>query len=530
MKQLTPRLLSAALVIGLAAWASPLHAQTTAGGNTATTGGTADTGASGGNNSTPQHNVNNTGGAGINGQGTATSGAATSSTSDGIHLPMLKSAALAGLQTLKADLPAARAHALGVRTLHGAPSVNPESLKAAGFTDHEIGLAEAALLSALTLRAAFSADVLGEGFVRDVLGADPDAADFDALSAAGFSHAAVAEAETYALGTGDLTRLAGLTDDQAVVFKGGEEIGLTERLAMASACAAIADAPITVGHTLPADAVPDDVMAALRQAARSGVGGLFVRRMEDASRTLVLPPLEEPRAARPEPQPERVIERIVERDRTRRKLPDRRKGYIQKAAVGGHKVYLHTGEYDDGELGEIFIDMHKEGAAFRSLMNNFAIAISIGLQYGVPLEEFVDAFVFTRFEPAGEVTGNDTIRSATSILDYIFRELGVSYLDRQDLASDDPDALNADGLGRGAGDRTGAEPEPIPAAQFISKGFSRGAAPDNLLFLPSRRPAANERERTLAADVCPACGDFSLSQIGGRFVCDSCGAAPGALG
>jgi ribonucleoside-diphosphate reductase alpha chain len=107
----------------------------------------------------------------------------------------------------------------------------------------------------------------------------------------------------------------------------------------------------------------------------------------------------------------------------RRRLPERRKGYIQKSIVGGHKVYLHTGEYDDGELGEIFIDLHKEGAAFRSLMNNFAISISIGLQYGVPLEEYVDAFLFTRFEPAGEVKGNETIRHATSILDYIFREL-----------------------------------------------------------------------------------------------------------
>ena len=106
--------------------------------------------------------------------------------------------------------------------------------------------------------------------------------------------------------------------------------------------------------------------------------------------------------------------------------------------VGGHKVYLRTGEYEDGRLGEIFIDMHKEGAAFRSLMNNFAIAISIGLQYGVPLEEFVDAFTFTRFEPAGLVEGNDTIKMATSILDYIFRELGVSYLGRNDLAHNAP--------------------------------------------------------------------------------------------
>src|SRR5437868_9373021 len=145
---------------------------------------------------------------------------------------------------------------------------------------------------------------------------------------------------------------------------------------------------------------------------------------------------------------ERIVERIVEREvaRGRERLPQRRKGYTQKAIVGGHKVYLRTGEYEDGRVGEIFIDMHKEGAAFRSVMNNFAIAISIGLQYGVPLDEFVDAFVFTRFEPAGPVTGNEEIRSATSILDYVFRELGVSYQGRSDLAN--AGDLNADGLGR----------------------------------------------------------------------------------
>ena len=118
----------------------------------------------------------------------------------------------------------------------------------------------------------------------------------------------------------------------------------------------------------------------------------------------------------------------------RERLPDRRKGYTQKAVVGGHKVYLRTGEYDDGRLGEIFIDMHKEGAALRSFINNFAIAVSLGLQYGVPLEEYVDAFTFTRFEPAGPVQGNDSIKYATSILDYVFRELAVSYMGRFDLA------------------------------------------------------------------------------------------------
>ena len=118
----------------------------------------------------------------------------------------------------------------------------------------------------------------------------------------------------------------------------------------------------------------------------------------------------------------------------RSKMPDRRKGYIQKISIGSHKIYLHTGEYDDGKVGEIFIDMNKEGELVKALMNNFAIAISLGLQYGVPLDEFVDAFIETKFEPSGEIKGNDRILNASSILDYIFRELAISYLGREDLA------------------------------------------------------------------------------------------------
>jgi len=149
---------------------------------------------------------------------------------------------------------------------------------------------------------------------------------------------------------------------------------------------------------------------------------------------------------------ERIVERIVERERAvdRSRLPDRRKGYTQKAIVGGHKVYLRTGEYDDGTLGEVFLDMHKEGAAFRSLMNNFAIAVSIGLQYGVPLEEFVEAFTFTRFEPQGIVAGNDSIKMATSVLDYIFREVAISYLGRNDLAHAQPEDMTPDTVGGGS--------------------------------------------------------------------------------
>ena len=145
---------------------------------------------------------------------------------------------------------------------------------------------------------------------------------------------------------------------------------------------------------------------------------------------------------------ERIIEKIVQRGE-RRRLPNRRKGYTQKAIVGGHKVYLRTGEHEDGKLAEVFIDMHKEGSAFRSLMNNFAIAISIGLQYGVPLEEFVEAFTFTRFEPSGIVEGNDAIKMATSIIDYIFRELAISYLGRSDLAHAEPHDLLPDTVGKG---------------------------------------------------------------------------------
>ena len=128
------------------------------------------------------------------------------------------------------------------------------------------------------------------------------------------------------------------------------------------------------------------------------------------------------------------LQKFNKKNINRSKMPDRRKGYIQKVSIGNHKIYLHTGEYDDGKVGEIFIDMNKEGVLVKALMNNFAIAISLGLQYGVPLDEFVDAFIETKFEPSGEIKGNDRILNASSILDYIFRELAISYLGREDLA------------------------------------------------------------------------------------------------
>jgi ribonucleoside-diphosphate reductase alpha chain len=456
-------------------------------------------------------------------------------TADGVMLRTLNPAAERGLKALDADLTPARDWALGRRSLAGAPALDHPALRTRGFTDHEIAAVEAALPPAARLADAFSAEVLGEGFVRDVLGA-PDEGDADVLILAGFTAEEIAEAEAYALGAGDFAEAETLGPAKRRVFRTAEALGPKPYLAMLAAVQPALIAPALAELDLDWAAAPDVARTLLADATAAGVAARLRRAPAPAEVTLDLPkPVEAPKpqrdaaasAARPT---ERIVERIVERDRTRRKLPDRRKGYIQKAAVGGHKVYLHTGEYDDGELGEIFIDMHKEGAAFRSLMNNFAIAISIGLQYGVPLEEFVDAFAFTRFEPAGEVTGNDSVKSATSILDYIFRELGVSYLGRDDLANTDPDELNADGLGRGHEEYTVGSGEPQPASRFISRGFSRGAAPDNLVFLPLAGPRKSAGGAIDAADVCAACGDVAVVRKGASLICESCGVRAGRGG
>ena len=454
--------------------------------------------------------------------GGAISGAVTlAQTADGAPVRVLSDAALRGFAALGLDPAELRAELLGRGDLREAPALDHRALAARGFTDHEIAAAETVLPLVARLTDAFAPEVIGEGFVRDVLGASAEQLaepGLDVLALAGFGADEIAAAETYALGCGDLSRAQGLRPDQARVFRTADQVGEPARTAMLLALEPALAVPVLLERRLAWDADLHAVRAALQ-----GPLAVRVRRAEPpADLDFDLPAIPEaPRTAQrqaPPPEPEeRVIERIVERDRIRRKLPDRRKGYIQKASVGGHKVYIHTGEYDDGELGEIFIDMHKEGAAFRSLMNNFAIAVSIGLQYGVPLDEFVDAFVFTRFEPAGPVTGNDSVRSATSILDYIFRELGISYLGRDDLSNADPGELNADGLGRGAGEAQMDEPQ--PASRFISRGFSRGAAPDNLVFLPvANRPGAFE-----AAEVCAACGDIAVVRKGQAMICQTCG-------
>lgn len=452
---------------------------------------------------------------------------ASTETADGEVLAGLSAATAAALRTLGADVEEAERRLLGRRDLEGAPAVDPAALRAKGLTAFEIERIRAALPVSRNLREALASAALDHGFLRDVLGvAEADCADpgFDLIAFLGFTPEEVEAADRWIFGQAALADWTALSAEQRAVVAAPDAAALA---GLAAAVDRFACTPTDL--VLPVAWNADLIETARLQSAAATAGVRAVRLRRDAPpadlRLFDLPEIESVRAAPAEPPPvrTRVVEKVVERERARRKLPDRRKGYIQKAAVGGHKVYIHTGEYDDGEIGEIFIDMHKEGAAFRSLMNNFAIAVSIGLQYGVPLDEFVDAFVFTRFEPAGRVTGNDSVRSATSILDYVFRELAISYLDREDLANADPDALNADGLG--PGDHSAEEPA-VAAARLISKGFARGAAPDNLVVVPFGRGRSRAEGRADDDETCAVCGEEGAE----AGVCARCGSASGLTG
>jgi len=448
-------------------------------------------------------------------------------TTDGSVEACLHPDVATALAVLGVDATAVERHLFGHRTLVDAPGLDLEGLRTFGFTDIELKAVETALAEATSLRDAFSSEVLGPGFVEDALGVGADQADqpgFCLLSHLGVSPDALEQAERHALGAPDLEDWPGHSETLSAILTPGD---LASRLLMIVTAETFSGAPRALTLWADWDAGTADLTRLQSSAALAGVRTVRTeRRPAPLGLSLFdLPqatPDIEPRSAAPvQPETDAAPARPQ-----RRKLPDRRKGYIQKAAVGGHKVYLHTGEYEDGEIGEIFIDMHKEGAAFRSLMNNFAIAISLGLQYGVPLEEFVDAFVYTRFEPSGAVTGNDSIRSATSILDYVFRELAVSYQGRNDLANARPTPSGDQDLGGGE------DEAPTPATRFISKGLMRGGAPDNLVVVPFGRrdiePEATGVSRPPVADVCPACGDAALQMKGGAFICDTCGIAPNA--
>jgi len=421
-------------------------------------------------------------------------------------------------------------HIEGRRTLKGAPGVSLDALAGKGLTEPALEAIEEAAQDALSLRAAVHPLVIGPELCEEVLKLPPDVAAGkrgDLLMTLGFSEDEIAAAQAYCMGANDFADAAALNPAHAAVFASAGDIAPDARIALAAAVAPFARTALDL--TLTAETLSR--RTTLLEAAKAAGVALIDTAIDAPPITITLAPLEEeaplgPSASSPANGVEaaQVMPAETPAVQERRRLPERRKGYIQKAVVGGHKVYLHTGEYDDGELGEIFIDLHKEGAAFRSLMNNFAISISIGLQYGVPLEEYVDAFLFTRFEPAGEVRGNDTIRHATSILDYIFRELAVSYLGRTDLAQVDPFDARGDGLSKKAQDAESA-------ARLISRGFARGAAPDNLVMLKPRAVVENIRDRKPApapkpaagyrAEPCSACGHFTVDHSG---VCAACGA------
>jgi ribonucleoside-diphosphate reductase alpha chain len=233
---------------------------------------------------------------------------------------------------------------------------------------------------------------------------------------------------------------------------------------------------------------------------------------------------------------------VLKHQAHRRRLPQRRGGFTQKASVGGHKVYIRTGEYEDRTVGEIFLDMHREGAAFRSLMNCFAIAVSLGLQYGVPLDEFVDAFVFTRFEPSGIVSGHDRIKMATSVIDYVFRELAITYLDRDDLAQVSSEDIRHDSLGGGKDQHKAPKDKPDEMAEVrpIAVGQSQASPRTNpneptLPFsgsaAPKSSPAASAVQHAkwmgYEGDPCPECGSLTLVRNGTCLKCDSCGGTTG---
>ena len=371
-------------------------------------------------------------------------------------------------------------YAVGHGTLKGSPAIGHDALRAKGFGEAQLQQLESALKSAFDIKFAFNKWTLGEAFLIEGLGftkAQLDDVGFDILGALGFSKADIEAANTYCCGSMTLEGAPHLKTEHLPVFdcanpcgrNGKRYLSVESHIRMMAASQPFISGAISKTINMPnsatVEACKDAYLLSWRLALKANAlyrdGSKLSQPLaavfgDDEAADVAEEIASAPTAVKATTVVERVIERIVEKIAVaeRMRLPNRRKGYTQKANVGGHKVYLRTGEYEDGRIGEIFIDMHKEGAAFRSLINNFAIAVSIGLQYGVPLEEFVEAFTFTRFEPNGVVQGNDTIKNATSILDYVFRELAISYLGRDDLAHVHADDLAPDTTGKGPGDST----------------------------------------------------------------------------
>ncbi|WP_457796350.1 adenosylcobalamin-dependent ribonucleoside-diphosphate reductase [Methylocystis sp. S23] len=513
----------------------------------------------------------------------------------GGYLKIVNRAVPEGLRALgyrESEIAEMEAYAVGHASLANAPAINTASLRAKGFTDDKLAAVEAALPSAFDIKFVFNKWTLGADFLTGALKVSPEQLEdknFDLLTHLGFSRQEIEAANVHACGAMTLEGAPFLKGEHYAVFDCANPCGRTGKrylsveshIRMMAAAQPFISGAISKTINMPNDATVEDCEQAYLLSWRLGLKANALYRdgsklSQPLSAQLIqgdddidaAEAVEEVVAQNMPARAAHVAERIVERVihqlvREREKLPDRRKGYTQKAAVGGHKVYLRTGEYADGRLGEIFIDMHKEGAAFRSLMNNFAIAISLGLQYGVPLEEYVDAFTFTRFEPAGPVQGNDAIKNATSILDYVFRELAVSYLGRNDLAHVSPDDIGHDVLGKG--EHEGKSPG---ANAIVSRGLLRSKT-DKLMVVHGGAVALREtpevveetpagsddddpttgglafskgiewskpslsarrdqaRMKGYVGEACPECGNFTLVRNGTCLKCDTCGGTTG---
>ncbi|MEJ0052139.1 MAG: vitamin B12-dependent ribonucleotide reductase [Methylovirgula sp.] len=506
----------------------------------------------------------------------------------GGYFKIINRAVPEGLRALgyrESEIAEIEVYAVGHASLKQAPAINPTGLRAKGFTDEKIALVEKALASAFDIKFVFNKWTLGADFLVNNLKVPEDKLDdpaFDLLTFLGFSKADVEAANLHICGAMTVEGAPHLKLEHYSVFDcanacgriGKRYLSVESHIRMMAAAQPFISGAISKTINMPNDASVEDCkdayMLSWRLALKANalyrdgsklsqpLNSQLIADEEDDEDEAVETLIAANMPARATVVAERIVERIVEkveRLRERERLPDRRKGYTQKAVVGGHKVYLRTGEYQDGRLGEIFVDMHKEGAAFRSMMNNFAIAISVGLQYGVPLEEYVDAFTFTRFEPAGLVQGNDAIKNATSIIDYVFRELAISYLGRNDLAHIDPSEIGHDVIGKGEAQSRAPE-----NSRFVSKGFVRNKADKLMLVQGAGGPATalkqnieNEieaelgnldwsaaPEQTAVADrrsearmkgytgeACPECNNFTLVRNGTCLKCDTCGATTG---
>ncbi len=447
------------------------------------------------------------------------------------------------------------AYAVGHGTLAACPTIDHEALRARGFDEDALARVEKALPGAFELRNAFAPHVLGVEFLRGLGFSDVDLADWnlDVLGRFGFSEQEIEQANRWACGTMTVEGAPHLNDEHLAVFDCANRCGRTgvrfirpeAHILMMAAAQPFISGAISKTINMPTDATVASIKAAYRLAWEKMLKAVALYRDgSKLSQPLSISLDEDEQAALadavatgdPAKVAAMVAEKVVLRYQARRRtLPQRRSGYTQKATVGGHKIYIRTGEYSDGAIGEIFLDMHREGAAFRSLMNCFAIAVSLGLQYGVPLEEFVEAFVFTRFEPNGMVGGHERIRMATSVIDYIFRELAINYLGRTDLGQVDPEDMRHDAVGTPADEGAPKDREPMAEVHPIAVNQG-GAAPmagasttaaRSSATAPDLSASSRARFMGFEGDPCGECGQFTLVRNGTCLKCNSCGATTG---